>query len=93
MISRRKRLIMNESIYTRGAYVAWSSGTFGATGVNPQNQPRNKSAKVSFSAAVRTARKGWTVQRFHLNLLRFGHAFSDDVIGGERENSGVRQNF
>ena len=57
---------MNESINTRGAYAAWSSGTFGATGLNPRNQPRNESAKVSFSAAVRTARKGWTVQRFHL---------------------------
>lgn len=55
-----------ESINTRGGYAAASSATFGSTGLNPGNQSQNESAKVSFSTAVRTARKGWTVQRFHL---------------------------
>src|ERR1019366_4757762 len=55
-----------ESINTRGGYAAGSSGTFGSTGLNPGNQSRNESAKVSFRTATRTARKGWTVQRFHL---------------------------
>src|ERR1035437_4662577 len=56
----------SESINTRGGYAARSSESFGSIGLKPRNQPRNESAKVPFSTAVRTARKGWTVQRFHL---------------------------
>ena len=60
-----RSLVAIESINTRGGYAARSSGTFGLTGLNPRNQSRNEPAKVSFSTATRTARKGWTVQRFH----------------------------
>lgn len=35
------------------------------TGLNPGNHWRNESFKVSFSTAVRTAKNGCTVQRFH----------------------------
>ena len=83
---------MNESMNTRGAYAAWSSGTFGATGLNPRNQPRNKSAKVSFSAAVRTARKGWTVQRFHLICCALAMRLAMISLEERGRFQGVRQN-
>src|ERR1700722_17624743 len=48
-----------------GGYAALRS-SFAATGLNPGNQSRNESLKLSFRTAVRTARNGCTVQRFHL---------------------------
>ena len=35
--------------------------------LNPGNQSRNESPKLSFSTAVRTAGNGCTVHRFHLS--------------------------
>src|SRR5580692_7648181 len=47
-----------------GGYAALRS-SFAATGLNPGNQSRKESLKLSFRTAVRTARNGCTVQRFH----------------------------
>lgn len=43
-----------------------SSGYFISTGLNPGNHSRKESINVPFNTAVRTARNGCTVQRFHL---------------------------
>src|SRR5580692_8934777 len=52
-----------------GGYAALRA-SFAATGLNPGNQSRKESLKLSFRTAVRTARNGCTVQRFHLICWR-----------------------
>jgi len=58
--------VIGEHKHSWGGYAALRSSCFAATGLNPGNQSRTESLKLSFRMAVRTARKGCTVQRFHL---------------------------